>query len=818
MWQVVLFVHYLQRTIIAHFLKKAMPSLKKTMLPTLLFVLLLFAGAAMGQDSATRPRRPAIASLFSDSSQPSSSDYSLSIEKTYETLNTVNAGAALGHEVKMIATKLKDNDSAMNIVKENLSSYNNVLSLRNLQMYKILLADLQRDLVSWRNMLESVDKKITGLQQSMKAVIKDTLLMQLVRDSVARKPFQAQLTGLRQKWMTADSAVKINLAIVNRLLTRVSNNVIACSELSNQVNNELTKISADAFGKEINYLWQTAPQNKWGKEFQEALKKSYTGERKALNYYFKNSWGSRLLMLLTGLFFFWWVAKNFRRIKKSGHLLLLAGLELKYINRFSVWAALVVIFCLAPLFDLHPPAVYIETMQFLLMLSLTVLFWRRWPRRSFLHWCIIFFFFVLFSLTQYIISPAFSQRLWLLLLNSFSVVFGLFFLYRIRKALSMPGFVRIVTIIYIGLNGLAVICNMYGRFTLAKIFGTAAIFGLTQIIGLAVFIQILVEAILVQVLRSRISSGMVGPFNTAIIVKKSARIITFLALVLWVMVFAINLNIYSPLFIALTDFLSTKRNIGSTTFTIGNIALFFIIIVIANLLQKYVSYFFGDDDDDFTTENKGQRSRLMITRLIVITIGFLLAVAASGLPIDKITIVLGALGVGIGLGLQDIVNNLVSGIILIFERPMQIGDTIEIGDKAGREKKEIGRVKEIGIRSSKLVTANGAEVIVPNGDLLSQQFVNWTLSNNHVRLELPLKIASAESTDTIKDLLTNTIKQNQYVLQQKEPVILFDSISDGSVALKLYFWCSDINKAEATKSDVLVSINKMMKENNMQLY
>src|SRR6185312_14447692 len=122
-----------------------------------------------------------------------------------------------------------------------------------------------------------------------------------------------------------------------------------------------------------------------------------------------------------------------------------------------------------------------------------------------------------------------------------------------------------------------------------------------------------------------------------------------------------------------------------------------IIIYVSNKLQKGVGRLYEANEKNGVPAIDKTGSRLVITRLILLIIGFLLAVAASGLPIDKITIVLGALSVGIGLGLQSIVNNLVSGIILIFERPFEIGDFIELDNKKGR-------VRNIGIRSSKLVT------------------------------------------------------------------------------------------------------------------
>ena len=99
-----------------------------------------------------------------------------------------------------------------------------------------------------------------------------------------------------------------------------------------------------------------------------------------------------------------------------------------------------------------------------------------------------------------------------------------------------------------------------------------------------------------------------------------------------------------------------------------------------------------------------------VKELLLVVVGFALATAATGLPLSKIAIVFGALSVGIGLGLQSIVNNLVSGIILIFERPFHVGDFIEVAGKAGR-------VQDIGIRSSKLTSVSGSEIIVPNGDL-----------------------------------------------------------------------------------------------------
>ncbi|MEI9806593.1 MAG: mechanosensitive ion channel domain-containing protein [Bacteroidota bacterium] len=180
------------------------------------------------------------------------------------------------------------------------------------------------------------------------------------------------------------------------------------------------------------------------------------------------------------------------------------------------------------------------------------------------------------------------------------------------------------------------------------------------------------------------------------------------------------------------------------------------------------------------------------------------------MPVDKITIVLGALGVGIGLGLQNIVNNFVSGIILIFDRPLQIGDIVEVGSHSGR-------VREIGLRSSTLATNDGAEVIIPNGDILSGQIVNWTLTNNQRRLEMDLGIRGSSDMEQVAAVLKQSVLQSGYAVKEREPQILFTKMHDDGFALKLFYWCADVSKSEESKSEVLILLKENLEKNNLAM-
>jgi small-conductance mechanosensitive channel len=187
---------------------------------------------------------------------------------------------------------------------------------------------------------------------------------------------------------------------------------------------------------------------------------------------------------------------------------------------------------------------------------------------------------------------------------------------------------------------------------------------------------------------------------------------------------------------------------------------------------------------------------MLLARIGVLTTGILVAFAASGIPLDKIAIIIGALGVGIGFGLQNIVGNLVSGIILAFEKPVQIGDVIEVGPHSGT-------VKEIGFRSSKITTADGAEVIVPNSDLISQHVTNWTMTNNFRRVEVNVGVAYGSDLSMCREAIAKAVFKKNNILSIPEPLILVNELAGSSINFRILFWANDIGNWVLTKSQVL---------------
>lgn len=159
----------------------------------------------------------------------------------------------------------------------------------------------------------------------------------------------------------------------------------------------------------------------------------------------------------------------------------------------------------------------------------------------------------------------------------------------------------------------------------------------------------------------------------------------------------------------------------------------------------------------------------------------LFALWVSEIPLTVFTLAGGALAIGIGFGSQKIVNNFISGLILLFERPIKVGDLIEVGET-------FGRVESIGARSTKIKTFDNFHIIVPNGTILDQNVVNWTHSDNMVRVRMKVGVAYGSPTRRVEELLLQAIRELEKVVSPPEPVVIFEDFGDNALLFEALFW------------------------------
>lgn len=748
------------------------------------------------KDTIRRERRKFDSTFFSDIKIPTTGDYARALGNVYQTMTDIPGDISSFGSLPSIGKSLDRDDSALDVVNTRMSQNDRTFNVRNLQMINTLLDVLDRNTDGYSDYLDQCDSILDAVRDNISDLRRDTLMRAIFRDSSLRSAFQPQLQLLKEKWRETDSLVTENGKIINTLKSQASAHSIMIGELLSRVDIELKAVGTRAFGKEQPFLWESDVQPD---RFSAASYKESIGEERALTkFYFTNTRNNRVWLLLMGLIFFLWVAGNFRTLKRLHKLDVVTTLGLSTLSPIPIAGALIFMLSLAPLYDLHAPAIYIESVQLLTMIALTFMLRKKVSANTLYGWIIFVVLFLLLTVTRILLPSIPLQRWATLLINSAAILLGIYYIKHLKKAYGKWSTIAIA--LYLLLNLLAVVCNLTSRVTLSQIFGYTAAYSFAQIVSLAIFMKVVVDSFLLQVQTSRLRKRYPEGFDIPSVSKSVRRLSIIVAVILWLIVFTINLNLFDSINDVLVDFFTKTRKVGNFAFSIGGILLFMGIIWFANFLQKYISYFFGDTGDDAAFDDKGQRSRLMVTRLILLIAGFLLAVAASGLAVDRITVILGALGVGVGLGLQNIVNNFVSGVILIFDRPLRIGDTVDIGDKRGR-------VKEIGIRSSTLLTEDGAEVIIPNGDVLSHNIVNWTLSNNHARIALSFTMDRPENPDAIDlDALRKLIQENQNVLQQRVPDVSLNAVNTKTIELRIFFWIIDFNKEGVTAAEVKTAI------------
>ncbi|MGB5620522.1 MAG: mechanosensitive ion channel domain-containing protein, partial [Desulfobacterales bacterium] len=270
-------------------------------------------------------------------------------------------------------------------------------------------------------------------------------------------------------------------------------------------------------------------------------------------------------------------------------------------------------------------------------------------------------------------------------------------------------------------------------------------------------------------------------------------------------------GVYDNLVGATKGLLALGVNLGSQRITVGLLlgvggivyGSFFISWILQTLLV----------DEALFKQRVEKGVRLSIARLVnyaVLLIGFLLALSTLGFEISKITILLSALGVGIGFGLQGIVNNFVSGLILLFERPVRVGDTIEIGGT-------YSEIKNIGIRATTVQTFDLADRIIPNADLISNEVTNWTLTNRQVRLIIPVGVAYGSDVDRVTETLLNCAKTNPKVAKRPEPKVRFLNFGDSTLDFELRVFVPDFDLRIEVRDMLHRQIDRCFRDANIEI-
>ena len=782
-----------------------------------LLVILLSSSYSLGQETTT-----SIDSLLEFSEQKVAPEQILEDRRSLEEnikkaqqftfqLNRINQVVNSPLDTLLLQEGIPNAERYLEIVGQRLDNQDSKINLRYLNALENWLNYILEDLNKGQENINQRVDQLFAVRLKLDSIKRDELTRSSLRDTTLLPGYQQTITSLNDRLVKTDSTLNQERFLAAGYQSRISNLIIRMNDIEERLEAQKRLLERALLEKETNYLWE--PNAFPSTErlifiFRDSFKFNLNITRNYINNHLGNN---LLLILLFGLLYYISL-QNLKKIRKEKEFSELIMNRIKYVNRYPLFASLIIIMSISPFLYPNPP---VSFFSFLLILKVTisgVLLRKRIGSNSMKIWGLFFALFLISITSNLYWEVAYQERWHLLILGLLGIYLG----WRMislekEKEEALPKYIPIAAKIYISLSVLGILANILGRFSLGKMIGITATLSLMHAVPLVIFVAIIREMIYLQIEVSRANER---DFTSVIdyydIQKRVNRFASYLAIVIWGYFFLESLGILDSILRRVGDFLSQPRNILNATFNFAQIGIFFLIIYIATFLANSIAYFTQIRDQQSDAQrSKKMGSSVLLIRLALLITGFLIAAAASGISMDKITIVLGAFSLGISFGLQTIVNNLVSGVILAFEKPIQIGDTVQVGNIEGV-------VKDIGIRASKIKNWDGAEVIIPNGDLLAQSLTNWTLSDKQRRVELIIGVSYNADMDLVTQLIQKELEV-EGILHSPPARVLLQTFADNSVNFRVLFWVNDVDVWVIMRDQVMRAIFKSFKEHGVEI-
>ncbi|MBN9297346.1 MAG: mechanosensitive ion channel [Filimonas sp.] len=682
-------------------------------------------------------------------------------------------------------------------------------SYRNLVTTYNLLLVLQQKAVALKTIVDRHHNNLVSFQYQMDSLSTDSSIFTFPDDSVSIVAYIKKLTSVAKGMKPIDSALDRAHANIEDLQIPLNTTVYSIDARLEAIDGYEHSISERSFSADFPGLFDKAG---YSRPFSEIFR--YSKEKGSLTFRFylqNNSAGIAIvLLLLIALAVYLRSLKKIYREKK----LLSDTFDGQLVLRYPFCSAIVIVLSLFQFIFPVPPFIFNVIFWVFSSIALTIIFsgfiTKFWMR----FWLTIFVLFFAACIDNTALQASRVERWFMFVLALAGVITGVYTLAKGHRDELREKWIVYAIGFMVFLEFVSIVANITGRYNLSKTMLTSGYFNVIIAILFLWTVRLINEGL---ALAFAVYSGQERKsfyINFKKIGTRAHPLFYFFLVIGWFILFGRNFYAFKLLTNPIQTFLAEERSVGSYTFTINNLLVFVFIMALSVIISKVVSFFASDRYPDVTGNQKegkvGIGSWILLVRISIITIGVLFAFAAAGIPLDKIAIILGALGVGIGFGLQTLVNNLVSGLIIAFEKPVNVGDIVEIGGQGGT-------MKSIGFRSSIISTWDGADMVMPNGDLLNAHLVNWTLGGGKRRMNILVGVSYNTNLQQARDLLTDILSKDERVLSYPAPSVMFETLNNSSIDIKIFFWVRHMREGILIKSDVIAAISRSFKENNIEI-
>jgi len=564
------------------------------------------------------------------------------------------------------------------------------------------------------------------------------------------------------------------------------------------------KLQYEYFIQNQSPLWNAGDSTLEMKNARTQFIESFEDHTNSIKIYAENN-GSKIFIhifvFLCLLLLFFYLKKDF-----GNHELP----DTKQIDRIKIFlnhyflSSLLIALVYAILIYTNFPTAIREFVALLLLIPTLILYVGIIPRKLRILFYLVVILYLLDLFHIFFPAKTLLTRL-LLLIQDIFLVWILFSIIRknspIREVYSGKWlrFILRSANVLIFITILSIIGNLLGYTNLAILLSST-------IIGLviaAIILNLLVsmhEALFYSLFKTKLfqKSYIIKTYEEPII-RKLFSFLIYLAIFIWIRAIFVSLGLADQAGNWIYGLMDQEWKFGSVNISFGGIISFFLAILITAIVVRGIRYLLEDEIFPRIKLSRGVPGAIsMVVRYTLVAFGIYVALSAAGIDLGKFGLIAGALGVGIGFGLQGVVYNFIAGLILAFERPIQKGDTIELGTL-------FGDVISIGVRASTVRTYDGSEVIVPNGNLISNELINWTLSDRRRRREVKINVAYGSNPREVMELLFKVASENENVLPNPKPWPLFDGFGDSCLNFRVLFWV-DFDRGLTIQSKVAMKI------------
>ncbi len=703
-------------------------------------------------------------------------------------------------DASVFNSTINDYYENFNLLKENMISIEERSNLRNLNNMSNQLGLLIQQSQKYQAKIKSVSEELYYFISIIDKFQSDTNKSISLSNPYISEVYKVSIGQMKNRMEIADTLCMNKLKSYSNSENSFNDIILLASKINSRVDQDIATIKKNLLKSEEPYIWNIN-KKKYPPYFtilKETLQQKYT----LLLNYTKASILDLVVFRIVVLLFAFIPLMYVRRIYKKQPESIYTK-NFKYVHRHTSLMAPAVILCMAPIIFEYPPLLFLDLI--FVTVVITIMFILLKDFKTLNKKLVVFFlvYYIILKFANISVDVTIIERL---LFTGAMVLLPVNFIFIkwIKDAAVRNKKVILVMFYTVNLLILAgCVFNFIGMFIFSKMIVIAALDAMFLVIMLYFAINGIGDYILMLGDYWNRTNKSFKPdlYN---FLNKLRPYLFFFAVSFWFIALFKNINIYDSLKFEVVNYLNRPRYAGNFIYNFGEIWIFVFYTVGSFLLSNLLKPLFASENQDPNIKSNWG-NYVFLLRIFIITLGFILGLSSAGIPMSTITVFLGAIGVGVGFGLQNIFNNVLSGIIIAFERPFKIGDLLSLEEG-------LGRVKEIGLRSSVLSAKNGSEIVVPNGDLISKSFINWTHSNSNCKMKVYVNVAKDTDVEKMKSILLSAVENVEGILSGKNIGATIDEITENSLKFELEFWISNVRNEGRIKAIIFEKINSMMKE------